>query len=102
SDLWLRQGHSLAELPYVAPLFPLGPVLALLTLLVVIAGQNYQAVLEGHLLEVVSAYIGLPIFAAVWLIHRLVAGRSGRMVALEEVDGRGISPHELTDSASYA
>ncbi|HLR28680.1 MAG TPA: amino acid permease [Ruania sp.] len=97
---WLKQGHSLRELPYLAPFFPLGPVLALLTLLVVIAGQNYQAVLQGHLLEVVSAYIGLPIFAAVWLIHRLVAGRSGRMVALEEMDVRGISPHELTDSAS--
>src|SRR5699024_6370525 len=97
---WLRQGHSLKELPYVAPFFPLGPMLALLTLLVVIAGQNYQAVLEGHVLEVVSAYIGLPIFGAVWLIHRLVAGRSGRMVALEEMDVRGISPQDLAGSAT--
>ena len=40
-------------------------------LIVVIAGQNYQAVVEGNLLQVVSSYIGLPIFLLLWLGHWL-------------------------------
>ncbi|WP_345472080.1 amino acid permease [Glutamicibacter ectropisis] len=69
---YIASGQSLADLPYKAPLFPLGPILAFAILLVVIAGQNYQAVLDGNLLQMASSYIGLPIFLLLWLCHWLV------------------------------
>lgn len=59
-------------------------------MLVVIAGQNYQAVLDGKVLEVVSSYIGLPVFLLVWLIRRVVKGRSEGLVPLEQVDVSGL------------
>lgn len=68
---YIASGQSLAELPYKAPLFPLGPILAFVILLVVIAGQNYQAVLDGNLLQMASSYVGLPIFLLLWLGHWL-------------------------------
>lgn len=86
---WIRQGRNVSELPYVAPLFPLGPLLAIVLLLVVIIGQNTQAVVNGQVLEVVSAYIGLPVFLAVWGVHRAVTGRASRQVPLEAVDLSG-------------
>ncbi|WP_159611060.1 amino acid permease [Glutamicibacter sp. JC586] len=68
---YIASGQSLADLPYKAPLFPLGPFLAFVILLVVIAGQNYQAVLDGNLLQMASSYVGLPIFLLLWLGHWL-------------------------------
>ncbi|WP_022874426.1 amino acid permease [Glutamicibacter mishrai] len=68
---YLASGQDLADLPYKAPLFPLGPILAFVILLVVIAGQNYQAVLDGNLLQMASSYVGLPIFLLLWLGHWL-------------------------------
>lgn len=87
---YVRQGNSLKDLPYVAPFFPVGPILALVVMLVVIAGQNYQAVLDGKVLEVISSYIGLPVFLLVWLIRRLVKGRAEGLVPLEQVDVSGL------------
>ncbi|MGO1311605.1 MAG: amino acid permease, partial [Brevibacterium aurantiacum] len=78
------------DLPYRAPLFPIGPIIALVMLLVVIIGQNVQAIVDGHVLEVASAYIGLPAFLLLWGIHRLVTGRASRTVRLEEMDVEGI------------
>ncbi|UYQ77669.1 amino acid permease [Glutamicibacter sp. JL.03c] len=68
---YVASGQNLADLPYKAPLFPLGPILAFVILLVVIAGQNYQAVLDGNLLQMASSYVGLPIFLLLWLGHWL-------------------------------
>lgn len=68
---YIASGQDLANLPYKAPLFPLGPVLAFVILIVVIAGQNYQAVLDGNLLQMASSYVGLPIFLLLWLGHWL-------------------------------
>ena len=87
---YLRQGNSLKDLPYVAPFFPIGPLLALLVMLVVIAGQNYQAVLDGNGWAVVSSYIGLPVFLLVWLIHRLTSGRGQKLVPLDTMDVSGL------------
>ncbi|MEB2527419.1 amino acid permease [Kocuria rosea] len=79
------QGHDLADLPYRARFFPLGPVIALALCAVVILGQNYQAFVgDIDLLAALSAYIGLPLFLALWLGHRLVTG--ARMVRYEDAD----------------
>ena len=84
---YVLQGNDPADLPYQAPWFPLGPVLAFTLCALVILGQNYEAVFKGQLVEVLSSYIGLPVFGAIWLGHRLVTG--SRMVRLEEADVSG-------------
>ncbi len=87
---YLAQGGQLRDLPYRAPLFPVGPIIALVMLVIVIIGQNLQAVAAGQLLEVASAYIGLPAFLLLWLIHRLVTGPRSAVVDLEEMDVAGL------------
>lgn len=85
---YVAQGKDVSDLPYKAPLFPLGPIVALLMCLLVIAGQNYNAIFAGHWFEVVSAYIGLPIIIAVWGIHKLVTG--SKRIPLDQVDVSGL------------
>ena len=82
---YTAQGHDLADLPYRARFFPLGPVIALALCAVVILGQNYQAFLgEVDLLGALTSYIGLPLFLALWFGHRLVTG--SKMVRYEDAD----------------
>ncbi|MGO2523563.1 MAG: amino acid permease [Brevibacterium aurantiacum] len=87
---YVKQGHDIADLPYRAPLFPIGPIIALVMLVIVIIGQNVEAVVNGRVLEVASAYIGLPAFLLLWLIHRLVTGRRSSTVPLNEMDVEGL------------
>ncbi|MGO3639320.1 MAG: amino acid permease, partial [Glutamicibacter arilaitensis] len=89
------QGFDLSDLPYRAPLFPLGPIVAFVMLLAVIAGQNYEAVAAGRGLEVLSAYIGLPLFLGLWLVHRLVT--KSKVVKLSEMDLS--APADIEESA---
>lgn len=70
---FLAQGHSVDELPFKAIFFPLGPIVALLMCAFVIAGQNLE-VYTGNidLGTLISAYVGLPLFLALWWGHKLV------------------------------
>ncbi|MFC4902323.1 amino acid permease [Kocuria oceani] len=82
---YTAQGHDLADLPYRARFFPLGPMIALALCAVVILGQNYQAFLgEVDLTAALTAYIGLPLFLALWFGHKLVTG--SKMVRYEDAD----------------
>ena len=89
---YVLQGNDPADLPYRAPWFPLGPILAFTLCALVILGQNYEAVFKGQLLEVLSSYIGLPVFGAIWLGHRIVSG--SRVVRLEDADVSGVVVRE--------
>ena len=70
---FLAQGHSVDELPFKAVFFPLGPIIALLMCAFVVAGQNLE-VYTGNidLGTLISAYVGLPLFLALWWGHKLV------------------------------
>ncbi len=71
---YVAQGHDLADLPFRARWFPLGPAVALLMCVVVIVGQNYEAWLTStpDIKGLLSSYIGLPLFLALWWGHKLV------------------------------
>src|SRR5919112_628414 len=90
---FLAQGNKLSDLPYKASLFPIGPLLAFALLVLVIAGQNYEAVLAGRGMEVLSSYIGLPVFIVLWLAHRFIT--KSKMVPLLEMDLT--APKDLED-----
>jgi lysine-specific permease len=71
---YLAQGHQLADLPFKAKWFPVGPIFAFVVCLIVILGQNYQAFLGGSIdwNGVLVSYIGLPMFLIVWLVYKFV------------------------------
>ena len=92
---YLLQGFKLDDLPYRAPFFPFGPILAFAMCLIVLFGQNYEAVLAGNVWEAVSSYIGVPLFLGVWLGYHLV--KKDRMTPLAELDVRGVSFQETSE-----
>ncbi len=93
---FLAQGNKVSDLPYKASFFPVGPLLAFAVLIVVIAGQNYEAVLAGRGMEVLSSYIGIPIFLGLWIIHRRVT--KSRVVPLLEMDLSG--PQDIEEETA--
>lgn len=69
---YVAQGFDLNDLKFKAKWFPLGPIVALVMCAVVIVGQNYQALFGGgHFIEIVSSYIGIPAFLALWIGHKI-------------------------------
>lgn len=70
---FLAQGHSVDELPFKAIFFPLGPIVALLMCAFIVAGQNLEVYTGNIDLGIlISAYVGLPLFLALWWGHKLV------------------------------
>jgi len=69
---FLAQGHSLGDLPYVAPAFPFGPLFAFGLCFLVIVGQNYAAFLADQIdwVGIAATYVGIPLFLVFWLGHK--------------------------------
>ncbi|MBB3112285.1 lysine-specific permease [Paenibacillus phyllosphaerae] len=69
---YLAQGKSLADLPYRAKWFPLGPILAMILCIIVIIGQSYGAYADGEVdwPYLFASYVGIPLFLAIWLGHK--------------------------------
>ena len=82
----VAQGNSLSDLPYVSKFFPFGPLFAFALCLIVVLGQNYMAFTGGSIdwSGVVVSYIGLPLFAALWLFYKVKY--KTKVVPLEECD----------------
>jgi len=83
---YVAQGRYLEDLPYKARFFPLGPILAILMLVVIIAGQGYSSFAAEKLvvMDVVTSYIGIPFFAVLYLAYKIA--KKTRLVPLMEVD----------------
>lgn len=67
---YLAQGYKLEDLAYRAKFFPFAPWFAFTLCAIVVLGQNYQAVLDGEWLAVLSTYIGILLFLAIWLGYK--------------------------------
>ncbi|MEQ1410994.1 amino acid permease [Acinetobacter indicus] len=67
---YLAQGYKLEDLAYRAKFFPFAPWFAFTLCAIVVLGQNYQAVLDGEWLAVLSTYIGILLFLAIWLSYK--------------------------------
>lgn len=70
---YVAQGNDVKDLPFRAAWFPLGPIVALAMCAFVIVGQNYEA-FAGNVdwATLLSSYIGLPLFLALWVGHKLI------------------------------
>ena len=80
------QNKDLNEIPYRASLFPFGPLLALALCIIIIVGQNYTAFM-GETIDwygVSVAYIGLPVFFAVYLGYKFT--NKTKLIPLKDVN----------------
>lgn len=83
-----KQGADLSLLPYRSPFFPLGSIYAFAVCTVVALGQNYEAIAKGDFLGILATYVGILIFAGVWVGYRLLHPEES-FVRLEDVDFSG-------------
>ena len=83
---YLKQGKSLSELPYRAKGYPFAPLLAFGLCLFVIAGQNYEALMQDQIdwYGLIMSYIGLPVFVGLWLGYKWV--KRTKVVMLDECE----------------
>jgi lysine-specific permease len=81
---YVKQGHDLSKLPYVAKGYPYAPLLAFGLCLIVIAGQNIQAFTASHVdwYGLFVSYVGVPAFVALWLGYKWV--KKTKVVKLSE------------------
>nr|WP_077247206.1 amino acid permease [Bacillus wudalianchiensis] len=81
---YVAQGRSLEDLPYRAKWFPYGPLFAIALCLFILLGQNLEGFITGNinLTSVLAAYIGLPIFLALWLGYKFI--KKTKVIPLEE------------------
>ncbi len=82
---YVAQGGDVARLPFRARWFPFGPIVALLMCAVVIIGQGFENIKSGaSVWLILSSYVGLFAFFAVWGIHKIVT--KSRAVELGDAD----------------
>lgn len=83
---YVAQGRNLSDLPYVAPLYPFGPLFAFTICMIVVLGQNYTAFTGGTIdwYGILVSYIGLPLFAALWIGYKIK--HKTKIVPLDQCD----------------
>ncbi|RKG30573.1 amino acid permease [Acinetobacter tianfuensis] len=81
---YIIQGHKLENLAYRAKFFPFAPWFAFILCSIVVLGQNYQAMLDGEWLSVLSTYIGIFLFLAIWLGYKWK--HKAKLVSYQEMD----------------
>ncbi|WP_312333115.1 amino acid permease [Acinetobacter variabilis] len=81
---YLAQGYQLEDLAYKAKFFPFAPWFAFILCSIVVLGQNYQAVLDGEWLAVLSTYIGILLFLVIWLGYKWKY--KTKLVSYQEMD----------------
>lgn len=88
---YVAQGGKLSDLPYRAKWFPFGPLFAFAVCMIVVIGQSFGAFSGGKVDwgGIIAAYIGIPIFLAVWLIAKWKM--KAKLIPLEKCD---ISRHQ--------
>lgn len=70
---FIKQGHSVSELPYYARGFPVAPLVAAAVCVIVIVGQAYLLYVHDKLgiLSLLSTYVGLFAVLALWLGNKI-------------------------------
>ena len=81
---YLAQGYKLEDLAYRAKFFPFAPWFAFILCAIVVLGQNYQDVLAGQGMGVLSTYISIPLFLAIWFGYKWK--KKTKLVSYQEMD----------------
>lgn len=83
---YVAQGRDMKKLKYVAKLFPLGPIIAIVLCVIVTLGQGLSY-FEADKIDwngVISSYIGLPLFIGLWWGYK--RKHKTKFVDLKDVD----------------
>lgn len=89
---YLAQGNKLEDLVYRAKFFPYAPWFAFILCSIVIMGQNYQAVLDGEWLSVLSTYITIPLFLVLWLGYKFKY--KTKLIPYDKMNVKADTPHD--------
>ncbi len=81
---YIAQGNKLEDLAYTAKFFPFAPWFAFILCTIVVLGQNYQAVVDGQWLSVLSTYISIPLFLVIWLGYKWK--HKTKLIAYKDMD----------------
>lgn len=81
---YLAQGYKLEDLAYRAKFFPFAPWFAFILCAIVVLGQNYQDVLSGQWMGVLSTYISIPLFLVIWFGYKWK--KKTKLVSYQEMD----------------
>ena len=81
---YLAQGYKLEDLAYRAKFFPFAPWFAFILCAIVVLGQNYQDVLSGQWMGVLSTYISIPLFLAIWFGYKWK--KKTKLISYQEMD----------------
>lgn len=83
---YVNQGKDLNNLVFKAKFFPVGPIIALVLCVIVILGQGMGYVSDGVVdwKGLIAAYIGLPLFLALWLGYKIK--NKTKMVRIEDIE----------------
>src|SRR5690606_18427827 len=81
---YLASGYKLEDLAYRAKFFPFAPWFAFILCAIVVLGQNYQDVLAGQWMGVLSTYISIPLFLAIWFGYKWK--KKTKLVSYQEMD----------------
>lgn len=82
---YIKQGRSLDDLPYKAKWFPVAPILAIIFCIVIILGQNTDALFGGNIdwYGLAVSYISLPLFLFLWFGYKFY--KKTKVVDLNDV-----------------
>ncbi|MEK3717543.1 amino acid permease [Paenibacillus sp. FSL R7-0333] len=83
---FVKQGHSLEELPYRARWFPFGPLFAFALCMVAVFGQNMGAFTGAKIdwYGILVSYVSVPLFLLIWLGYGWF--RKSSLIPLEKCD----------------
>ncbi|MDM5309424.1 amino acid permease [Peribacillus frigoritolerans] len=81
---YIAQGKDPGELPFKAKLFPLGPMITFLFIIVLVLGQNLFT--EGKIDwgTTIANYIGIVLFVVLWVGYKMI--KKTKVVPLTECD----------------
>ena len=81
---YVAQGRDVNDLVYKAKWFPFGPILALVMCILVIIGQDLQAVAHFDWKAMLVTYMSVPLFLILFFYYKFK--HHTHMIPLEEVD----------------
>ena len=81
---YMTQGKALEDLPYQAKLFPFGPMLALIMMVMIMTQLDPQQLFTKNWGQALATYAAFPIFAILYFGYKWKYNT--RIIPLEEVD----------------
>ncbi|MCG3398660.1 amino acid permease [Staphylococcus massiliensis] len=85
------QGKDINKLlPYKAPFYPIGPIIVILTLIFLLFGNSFNAIIHLDFYKVFQNFLPIIIMVAIFFIHKIV--RKTSFIKIKDID---LSEHEV-------